>query len=172
MVRMIRSTTAAAAPHNMASFCWRPCRERAASAITTALSPDRMMFTQMIVPSPSQKCDVSNCSIQRRPLFASAPSRAANRYGSEQPDHLSADHVDLDRRGHLGEPRHGQHVAPDHYDALGAGRQPHLAPVDHVVFGGAAQLRVGRKGVLRLGGAHRIVPVPPLLWLLELVFLF
>src|SRR6266702_3820045 len=136
MVRMIRSTTAAAAPHNMASFCWRPGRERAASAITTALSPDRMMFTQMIVPSPSQKCDVSNCSIQRRPLFASAPSHAANRYGSEQPDDLPADQVDLDRRGHLGEPRHGQDVAADHHHELGARGEPHLA---HVItwFSGA-----------------------------------
>src|SRR5947208_608933 len=63
MVRTMRSTTAAAAPQMTACLCWCTGKERAASAITTALSPDRMMLTQMIAPSPSQNCDVRSSSI-------------------------------------------------------------------------------------------------------------
>jgi hypothetical protein len=42
-------------PQNTASFCWCGGKERAASAITTALSPERSRLTQMILPRPIQK---------------------------------------------------------------------------------------------------------------------
>ena len=45
------------------------------------------------------------------------------------------------------------------HDELGAGGEPHLADVDHVPAGRAAQLRIGRERVLRLGDAHREVAV-------------
>src|SRR6267378_788272 len=162
MVRTIRSTTAAAAPHNIASFCWRCGSERAASAITTALSPDRMMLTQMIAPSPSQNCDVRSSSIQRSPLVGLARRR------SEQPDDLAVDQVDLDRGRHLGKPGHRHDIPADHHDELGPRRQPHLAHVDDVVRGGGPQLRIGREGVLGFRHAHRIVPVAVVLELLDL----
>ena len=55
---------AAADPQKMACFCWRGGSERAASAMTTALSPDRMMLTPMIFSRPIQKaCDRSSSSI-------------------------------------------------------------------------------------------------------------
>src|SRR6267378_683955 len=91
MVSTMRSTTAAAAPQMTACFCWCAGRERAARAITTALSPDRMMLTQMIAPSPSQNCDVRSSSIQRSPLVVFAGRR------SEQSDDLAIDQVDLGR---------------------------------------------------------------------------
>src|SRR6267143_5007019 len=100
MVSTMRSTTAAPAPQMTAFVCWCAGNERAASAITTALSPDRMMLTQMIAPSPSQKCDVRSSSIKRCPLVGLVIRR------SEQSDDLPVDEVDLDRGRHLGEPRH------------------------------------------------------------------
>src|SRR5262245_14267501 len=150
-VRMIRSTTAAAAPQNIASFCCFSGSERAASAITTALSPDRMILTQMIAPSPSQNCEVTTSCISR-PSSRAGPA-------SEQPDDLPVDQVDLHRRRHLGQARHGHDVAADHHDELGACRETHFAYVDDVVRGRRAQLRVGRERVLGLGDAHRVVPV-------------
>ena len=63
-VRMIRITTAAPEPQSTAAFCCLGGSERAASAITTALSPDRMMLTPMIFSRPIQKaCVVSSSSI-------------------------------------------------------------------------------------------------------------
>ena len=45
----------AALPQKIALPCWSGRSERAASAITTALSPDRMMLVKMIEPRASQK---------------------------------------------------------------------------------------------------------------------
>src|SRR5881409_3084470 len=104
MVSTMRSTTAAPAPQMTACFCWCAGKERAASAITTALSPDRMMLTQMIAPSPSQNCEVRSSSISRSPPVGLATRR------SEQSDDLPVDEVDLDRRGHLGEAGHRHDV--------------------------------------------------------------
>jgi hypothetical protein len=62
MVRMMRRITAAPAPHSTACFCCFAGSERAASAITTALSPDRMTLTPMIFSRPSQKACVASSS--------------------------------------------------------------------------------------------------------------
>jgi hypothetical protein len=48
---------AAADPMTMAFLCWAGGSDRAASAMTTALSPDRRMLTQMISARASQKTD-------------------------------------------------------------------------------------------------------------------
>ena len=65
-VRMIRITTAAPEPQKIAAFCCFGGSERAASAITTALSPDRMMLTPMILGRPIQNaCAVNSSSIGR-----------------------------------------------------------------------------------------------------------
>src|SRR6267154_479088 len=162
MVSTIRSTTAAPAPQMIACFCWCAGSERAASAITTALSPDRMMLTQMIAPSPSQNCDVRSSSIQRSPLVGLARRR------SEQSDDLAVDQVDLDRGRHFGKPGHRHDIPADHHHELGPCRQPHLAHVDDVVRGRGPQLRLGREGVLGFRHAHRIVPVAVVLELLDL----
>src|SRR5215831_10330463 len=105
----MRRKTAAAAPQNTACFCCFSGRERAARAITTALSPERMMLTQMIAPSPSQNCEVITSCIQSLPLAKAVQP------GSEQADDLPVDEVDLHRRGHLGQPGHGHDVAADHH---------------------------------------------------------
>ena len=62
IVRMIRITTAAPEPHSTAAFCCFAGSERAASAITTALSPDRMMLTPMIFSRPIQNACVESSS--------------------------------------------------------------------------------------------------------------
>ena len=49
-----RMALAAPEPQMIACFCCLPCNERAASAITTALSPERTMFTPMILRSAVQ----------------------------------------------------------------------------------------------------------------------
>ena len=51
----IRITIAAALPQKIAFFCWCAGSERAAIAMTTALSPDRTMLARMIEPSAAQK---------------------------------------------------------------------------------------------------------------------
>ena len=61
-VRMIRITMAAPEPQMIACVCCFGGSERAASAITTALSPDRMMLTPMILSRPSQKACVTSSS--------------------------------------------------------------------------------------------------------------
>jgi hypothetical protein len=48
-VRMIRITIAAPEPQKMAIFCCLAGSPRAARAMTTALSPERTMFTPMIL---------------------------------------------------------------------------------------------------------------------------
>src|SRR5882672_1952541 len=163
MVRMIRNTTAAAAPHSIASFCWRCGRERAARAITTALSPDRMMFTQIIPPRPSQNCAVINSCIEPLPPYAVPRSEK-----SEQAYDLPVNQIDLNRRGHLGQAGHGHDVPADHHDELGARREAHLAYVEDVVRGRRAQLRIRRERVLRLRDAYRVMAVAVLLQLLDL----
>src|SRR3954447_10820583 len=81
MVRAMRRTTAAPEPHSTASLCWCAGKVRAANAITTALSPDRMMLIQTIFTSPIQKS--GDCSISMRREFSGA-ARAAARTASEQ----------------------------------------------------------------------------------------
>src|SRR5882762_7129405 len=137
MVSTMRSTTAAPAPQMTACFCWCAGKERAASAITTALSPDRMMLTQMIAPSPSQNWVVSNSSIR---------SKAYPK--SEQADDFAVDQIDFVRRRDLRQPGHGHDVAADHHHELGAGGEAHLADVDHVAVGRAAGRGIGGEGRL------------------------
>ena len=68
-VSTTRSTMAAALPQKIACFCWCGGNERAASAITTALSPDRMMLTQMIEPRAVQNAaDVNSMQSPCRSL--------------------------------------------------------------------------------------------------------
>ena len=62
MVSRIRRITAAPAPQNTAFFCCCGGSERAASAMTTALSPERMTLTPMIFARPSQKACVASSS--------------------------------------------------------------------------------------------------------------
>src|ERR1051326_5426177 len=63
MVRITRKMIAATEPQMMACFCWWAGSERAASAITTALSPDNRMLTTMIWPSPIQNTGLETYSI-------------------------------------------------------------------------------------------------------------
>src|SRR6267154_1058987 len=162
MVSTMRNTTAAPAPQMIALFCWCLGNERAASAITTALLPDRMMLTQMMAPSPSQNCDVRSSCMAVSSRWPRYPRR------SEQSDDFPVDEVDLDRRRHLREPRHRHDIPADHHDELGARRQPHFAHVDDVVGRCRAQLRIGRERVLGLRDAHRVMPVAVFLELLDL----
>src|SRR5207244_4692018 len=108
MVSARRSTTASPAPQKIACFCWCLGSERAASAITTALSPDRMMLTQMMTPSPIQNSGDASISIARLP-----PPPERRNFRLKQPDDLAVDEVDLVRRGHLRQSRHGHDVAAD-----------------------------------------------------------
>src|SRR4051812_27280679 len=153
-VRITRKTIAAAEPQMTACFCCLAGSERAASAMTTALSPDRMTLTPMIFSRPSQKaCDMTSSSM-----------------GAilEQTYDLAVDEVDLVRRRHLGQARHGHDVAADHHYELGARRQAHFAHVYHVVRRRAPQRSIGRKGRLGLRHAHREVAVAVFLQLLDL----
>ena len=59
-VRITRITMAAALPQMIACFCRLPCSERAASAITTALSPESRMLTPMISSNPIQNSGLLN----------------------------------------------------------------------------------------------------------------
>lgn len=54
-VNAMRSTTAAPEPQKTALRCWCGGRERAASAMTTAMSPERMLLIQTILTRPIQK---------------------------------------------------------------------------------------------------------------------
>ena len=57
-------TIAAAEPQMIACFCCFCGSERAASAMTTALSPERTMLTPMIFSRPTQKaCETNSSSI-------------------------------------------------------------------------------------------------------------
>src|SRR5215510_15667126 len=58
--KMMRSTIAPALPITMAGVWCFFCRLRHASAMTSALSPDRMMLTRMIWARPLQKAGVSS----------------------------------------------------------------------------------------------------------------
>ena len=69
IVSTTRITIAAALPQKMAIFCCFGGSERAASAITTALSPDRMMLIQMIEPSAAQKAAEVNSMQTPSPSF-------------------------------------------------------------------------------------------------------
>src|SRR5829696_1815016 len=63
-----RSTTAPAAPQMIACRRWEPWRLRAAMAMTTALSPERMRFTANTLTSASQKTASNNvCSSYAAP---------------------------------------------------------------------------------------------------------
>src|SRR5688572_20795945 len=175
-VSTIRITTAAPAPHITACFCCRAGSERAASAITTALSPERTILMRMICHSPAQNCAV--CSSFRNSIeFAFSLLRGAPRVrcakrahytGSEQADHLAVNQVDLVGGRNLRQARHGHDVTADHHDELGTGSQAHLADVDYVVGRRAARGGVGREGGLGLGHAHGEVAVAVVLQLLDL----
>ena len=56
---------AATDPQMIACFCWFAGSERAANAITTALSPDSTILTMMIWPSPTQNGGLDKYSIMR-----------------------------------------------------------------------------------------------------------
>src|SRR5690606_24212711 len=63
----IRITIAAAEPITMAFFCWSAGSERAARAMTTALSPDNRIFTQMICSRATKKAaDPNSTSISSK----------------------------------------------------------------------------------------------------------
>src|SRR5215210_4908804 len=65
-----RSTTAPTAPQMIACRRWEPWRLRAAMAMTTALSPERMRFTASTLTSASQKTASNNvCSSYAAPLY-------------------------------------------------------------------------------------------------------
>src|SRR5262245_4357345 len=159
MVRPIRSTTAAPAPQKIACFCCLGGSERAASAITTALSPERTMLTPMIFSRPTQNAWVAS---------SSSMNSLRKKGILEQADDFSVDEVDFFRRGNLGQARHGHDVPADHHHELGAGGEPHLAHVDDVVGRRAAHRGIHRDRSLRLRHAHRIVAVAVVLQLLDL----
>ena len=82
MVKKMRSSTAAPAPRRMPQKRCCGGSERQASAMTTALSPERRMLIQMIWPTASQNagCIMSAHMIAHRALPYVAPirSRAAD----------------------------------------------------------------------------------------------
>jgi hypothetical protein len=55
-VKMMRNTTAAAAPRIMPHSRWRCSSRRHASATTSALSPDNSTLIQMILVKATQNC--------------------------------------------------------------------------------------------------------------------
>ena len=61
MVRTIRMATAAPAPQKIALPCWCGGSERAASAMTTALSPDNRMLMTMISSPATQNWGDPKC---------------------------------------------------------------------------------------------------------------
>src|SRR5690606_971748 len=62
----------------MAFFCWCGGSERAASAITTALSPDSSMFTQIIWSKAIQNA----AELSSIPLFPSDDPLGLNKHGT------------------------------------------------------------------------------------------
>src|SRR5438132_4352862 len=75
-----RMMMAAALPQKMAFFCWAGGRLREASAITTALSPDRTMLVRMIDPN----------AIQNVVEDSSSTGRLLEFYLLVRPRHLTA----------------------------------------------------------------------------------
>ena len=67
-VSAIRSTTAAPEPSMTAFFCCSGGKPRAARAMTTALSPERMMLIQTILSRPIQKSLPSKASMANIPI--------------------------------------------------------------------------------------------------------
>src|SRR3954468_5748305 len=57
---MSRNTTAPTAPQMIACRRWRPSSVRAAMAITTALSPERIMLVKSTSESPMKKSPFKN----------------------------------------------------------------------------------------------------------------
>src|SRR5438128_6983674 len=76
---------------------------------------------------------------------------------------------DLFRGRRLGQARHGYDLTADDDDEAGAGREPHLAHRHGVAGRRAAQVGVGREGVLGLGHADRQVAVAGLFPGMQLV---
>ena len=75
-VSTIRITIAAPEPQTIACLCCLGGSERAASAITTALSPDRMTLTPMILMSPTQNsAEITYSSIAWRLLRRARKTR-------------------------------------------------------------------------------------------------
>ena len=73
MVKKMRSTTAAPAPRRMPQKRCLGGSERQASAITTALSPDRRMLIQMIWPTAIQNAGCMNVHLRDTPPDAPYP---------------------------------------------------------------------------------------------------
>src|SRR5439155_11133602 len=153
-VRRIRITMAAPEPQMIACVCCFGGSERAASAITTALSPDRMILTPMILKSPTQN---------------SAETRYSSIIYSRTDRRPSVHQVDLACSRHLRQTRHGHDVAADHHHELGAGGESYFPDVDDMPGRRGAQLRIGRERVLGLRHAHRVMSVALVLQLLDLV---
>ena len=125
------------------------------------------MLTQMIL-RPSACSEIQNGdSVRDRRAFP-MPSIGARFCVRTDPTTLPSIRSILFGRRHLRQAGHGHDVAADHDDELGAGGEPHLAHVDHVVRRRAAQPRVGGERVLGLGHAHRVVAVAVVLQLLDL----
>ena len=61
--KMTRSVIAAPAPRMMPHFRWFTGNERQASAITSALSPDRMISMPMIWARPAHQAAEKNSTI-------------------------------------------------------------------------------------------------------------
>ncbi len=106
MVSAMRMTTAAPLPQATARFCCWAGNPRAASAITTALSPDSTMFTPMISSSAIQNSGLSNVIecfvVQVRVAFARANPEAgsASRATSDAPARWPIDCGQPPRTGH------------------------------------------------------------------------
>ncbi|MGY4595044.1 hypothetical protein ACVWXL_002790 [Bradyrhizobium sp. GM22.5] len=80
-VKMIRSSTAAPAPRIMPHSRCRGLRPRQASAITSALSPDKRMLIQMILPTATQKV---GSAISTRNWVKNAPIVAGSKICQSQ----------------------------------------------------------------------------------------
>jgi hypothetical protein len=76
--------------------------------------------------------------------------------------------IDIGRRRHLGQARHGHDLAAHQDDELRAGGKPDFADIDLMVGRRAAQICVGRERILGLGDTDGIVAVAALLKPLDL----
>src|SRR5207247_945693 len=117
------------------------------SAIRMVLIADNSWVLASISASSSSGTS-SFTPIQNSSTLPRPDTRAS--FILEQAHNLAVDQVDLVRRRHLGQTRHGHDVAADHHHELGAGGESYLADVDRVSGGRGAQLRIGRERVLGL----------------------
>src|SRR5574339_645241 len=112
-----------------------------ASRVSTASTIRLLASPRTVGSSASRRCSTS-----------------ARRAALEEADDLAV-FIKIDTRGrrHLRQSRHRHDVAAEHDDELRAGGESHLADIDGVPEWRAAQLRIGREGILRLGDADRVV---------------